>query len=283
MGGFDSLSGIPVLGPVLSFLSNLFGSSGPTVQDLARTVGAEAQATWTDILGLATWSYAAFGGIIDSLGKELKKVWDELKRLAIDTIWGHIKAIFDAIRKWIENLRNWIKVHVAALQKIQRQLEAARAKQMKLILDVIQRIRKILVPFRLLHLGFATKLDATLARYESDLGAKWAKIIAFENQVLGVLNDVFDPRALMRPGHMLGSLGMMIGAVRGAIGALSLKDLLCLAEGAGPEPLAEPWSAYQSRLVSDMRGHAGDYAVYEAQRDQHLRGLADELGTASLA
>jgi hypothetical protein len=274
-------SGIPLLGPVIDLLNSILSNAG-RVEDLAAAVDQVEQNAWGNALNVAGWAYGAFGGVLGSIGDLLKSLGKLLENLFANVIWGFLKNLLQHIRDWITALRNWIKVHVAALQQIQKQLDAARAKEMRLILDTIQRIRKILVPFRLLHLGFATKLDATLARYESDLGAKWAKLIAFNNQILGVLNDVLDPRMLLRPGHALGSIGAMIGAVHQAVGAADVRTLLCLGPAVGAQPLVQPWSTTAALTVSNVQQHQGDYATYEAQRDATLRQYAFDLGVTSI-
>lgn len=278
--GGSGADGIPIIGPVFNFLTEIFSQANQIAQ-LARSTEQVEQQAWGNTLNLAGWAYGALGGILGTLGDLLKHLADLLGNLFGSVIWGFIKGLFRKILDWITKLRNWIRVHIAAWQKIQRQLDQTRSMYMRKLLDIFQRIRKILVPFRLLHLGFASKLDATLARYESDLGAKWAKLIAFDRQVLGVLNDVLTPSALLRPGHALGSIGMMIGAVHEAVGAADVRTLFCMSPLVAPQPLVNPWSTTAALTVSDVQHHSGDYAVYEAQRDQTLRQYAIDLGTVS--
>jgi hypothetical protein len=274
-------SGIPLLGPVIDLLNNVLSNAG-RVEDLARAVDQVEQNTWQNALNLAGWSFGLFGGILGSLGDLLKSLGKLLEGLFVNVIWGFLKNLLQHIRDWITALRNWIKVHVAALQQIQKQLDAARARQMRLMLDVIQRMRKILVPFRLLHLGFAQKLDSYLVGLESDIGQKWAKLIAHNNQVLGVLNAIIDPRQLMRPGHTLGSLGAMVAAVHGAIGAADLRTLFCMGPAVGAQPLVQPWATTRAVIFNEWRTNSGDYATFVAQRDQALQQYAIDLGTDTI-
>lgn len=279
--GDTGLSGIPVLGPILGALGQILGTQSQ-VQGLANAVSEVEQAAWANTINLATWAFGGLEGILGSLGDLIKGIGQALGQLFGTIIWGVIKRLFEAIKNWILNLRNWIKLHVATLQQIQRNLDRARSQYFRKIIDIVQRIRKILVPFRLLHLGFAKKLDNYLVGLESDIGQKWAKLIAHQNQVLGVLNDIIDPRNLLRPGNMLGSVGLMIGAVHGAIGAADLRTLLCLGQQPAASPLVAPWSTTQALTVQQIRTKSGDYAAAAAQRDQALRQYGLDLGAGGL-
>lgn len=280
--GDSGLSGIPILGPILGALGNIFGGASQ-VQDLAHSVSEVEQAAWANTINLASWAFGGLSGILGSLGDLIKGIAGALEKLFGDIIWGFMKRLFEAIKNWILNLRNWIKVHVAVLQQIQKNLDRARSQYFRRIIDIVQRIRKILVPFRLLHLGFAKKLDNYLVGLESDIGQKWAKLIQHQNQVLGVLNDIIDPRNLLRPGNALGSVGLMIAAVHGAIGAADVRTLLCLGPATAANPLVAPWSTTSALTLGEIRSHSGTYAVYEAQRDNTLRQYSNDLGVTPLA
>lgn len=278
--GDSGLSGIPILGPILGALGNIFGGA-TQVQDLAHSVSEVEQAAWANTINLASWAFGGLSGVEGALDSLKKAIGKALEKLFEDTIWGWIKKLFEAIKKWITNLRNWIKVHVAALQQIQKNLDRARSQYFRHIIDIVQRIRKILVPFRLLHLGFAKKLDNYLVGLESDIGRKWASLIAHQNAVLGVLNDIIDPRQLMRPGHVLGSLGLMVAAVHGAIGAADVRTLLCLGPDVSGSPLVEPWTPYIAGVSSEVRSHSGEQRDIEAARDRTSQAIAFDLGVSA--
>jgi hypothetical protein len=275
--GDSGLSSIPILGPILDALGNIFGGQSQ-VQGLANAVSQVEKAAWQNTLELGAFAYGALGGILGSLGDLIKGVASALEKLFGDVIWGVIKKLFEALKNWILNLRNWIKLHVATLQQIQKNLDKARSQYFRKVIDIVQRIRKILVPFRLLHLGFAKKLDSYLVTLEGDIGAKWAKMIAHQNLVLGVLDTIIDPRNLLRPGSTLGSLGAMIAAVHGAIGAADVRTLFCMGPAVAAQPLVAPWSTTKAVTLQQVQTRSGDYAMYLAQRDQASQQIEIDLG-----
>ncbi len=281
MADDSNLSGIPVLGPILNLLGSIFGSQDQ-VNALAQSVSQVEQAAWANTINVAAWSFGLFGGVLNALGDAIKKIGSALEHLVRDIIFGHLLALIRAIRDFLKHLHDLIAPLVKELQTLQRQYNQIVGKQMRRYLDLIQRIRKILVPFRLLHLGFAKKLDSKLVELESDIGAKWAHLIAHENQVLGVLNAIVDPRQLLRPGHQLGSIGTMVWAIHGAIAAADLRDLFCLGPVSPTNALVAPWIATRQRIFQEWYTRTGDYAVFVAQRDQALAQYAIDLGTETI-
>lgn len=273
-------SGIPLLGPVIDLLNNIL-SNASRVDDLARAVDQVEQNTWANSLNVAGWAFGAFGGVLGTLGDLLKSLAKLFENLFGSIIYGFLKNLLRKILDWITKLRNWIRVHIAAWQKIQHNLDAARSQYFRKIIDIVQRIRKILVPFRLLHLKFAQQLDARLVGIESDLGRAWAKLIMHNNQVQAVLDEIVDPRKLLRPGATLGSIGVMIGAIHGAIGAADLRTLLCLTGPVAASPLVAPWSTYSATVLAEVQTHSGDQAQIEAARDQTSRDIALDWGVST--
>jgi len=273
-------SGIPLLGPIITLLGEIFSNSAQ-VADLANSVSQVEQAVWTDLIGISGWAYAAVGDVLGSLAGIIKGIGAALAGIAV-AIFKHLKDLIGAIWNWLKNLHNAIRAWIAALQKIQKALNAARAQQMRLIIDVMQRIRKILIPFRLLHLGFANKLDSYLVGLESDVGKHFAALTKYTNAIAAVLNDVIDPRNIMRPGATLGSIGTMVGAIHGAIGAADVRTLFCLGAYGAASPLVAPWSATRVTIFQEWSSNTGDYAAFKAQHDQALQQYALDLGTAPL-
>lgn len=275
--GGTGLDGIPIIGTVVSFLTEIFSQAGQ-IEDLARATDQVEQQAWSNTLNLAGWAFGAFGDVLHTIGSVIASLGKLLEGLFGSVIWGFIKNLFRHILDWIAKLRNWIRVHIAAWREIQRQLDQQRAMYFRKVIDIVQRIRKVLLPFRLLHLKFAQALDARLVGIESDLGVAWAKLARHDAQVLGVLNDIIDPRQLMRPGHMLGSVGLMVSAIHGAIGALDVRALLCLNPSTAASPLVAPWSTTQTLLLADIQHSTGDYAAQVALRDVCLAAYSSDLG-----
>jgi hypothetical protein len=276
-GDDNGISGIPILGPILGLLASIFGSASNSVAELGQAIGQVEANVWTDITSGFGWAYGAFGDIGGALGSLAGALAGALAALA-KAIWQDLKDLLSKILALLKYLHDLIAPLIKMLQQMQKQYNAAMSQYLHYILNIIGLIRKILLPFRLLHLAFATKLDNLITGFESDLGAKWAALIKFDNQILGILNDVLDPKNLMRPGHVLGSLGMMVSAVHGAVGALNIRNLLCLGPATPTVPLALPWVTTSTVLVGNIQGNTGDYAIQRAQMYQYLAQYSQDTG-----
>lgn len=271
-------SGIPIIGPVLDLLANIL-SNADRVQDLANSVNQVEQNAWTNIIGLAGYAFGLFGGILDALGNLIKSLGAFLEHLLITVIFGHLLALIRAIQALIKHLHNLIAPLIKWLQTLQKQYNAMMNQTLRKYIDLVQRIRKVLLPFRLLHLGFAQKLDAKLLGFEGRLGQMWASIIAHQNLVGQILNDIVDPRGLLRPGSILGSFGIMVGAIHDAIGAFAPGSLLCLLEGGQLAPESMTWVAYRPQVTAYITGQDPQRGQDKSTAAQLQLMLGSELGT----
>jgi hypothetical protein len=272
-------SGIPLLGPILDLLSNVL-SNADRVQDLANSVNQVEQNAWTNLVGLSSWAYGLFGGVLGALGSLIKGIGSLLEHVIKDIIFGHIKALLEAIWKQLTDKHSWLRKMIATLQTLQKQYNAMMNQTLRKYIDLVQRIRKVLLPFRLLHIGFAQRLDAKLLGFEGRLGQMWASILAHQNLVGQILNDIIDPRGLLRPGSILGSFGIMVGAIHDAIGAFAPGSLLCLLEGGQFAPEQITWAAYQPQLIAYVSGNDPARRDDQSTAAQLLASMDRDLGTS---
>ena len=270
-----------IIGVLLGLLGNLF-SNGGVPENIKQAID---QATdfdhYNTILG-ESFLAGALNAIAQALLKWLAAIAGALGKIVSDIIHGRLAklladliALIKAILGPIQRLIAWLQ----ALQKLQRQY---MLQWMRTYIDIVQRIRAILVPLRLLHVAWATKLDGDLAASESDLGSKIAKIIAHDNEVRSLLDTILDPTLLLRPGQHLAGVGTMIGAIHRAIGALTPGQLLCAVAPVAPAPLLEPWAQTSTRIMGEIQTNSGDYAIQRNLRDQTLQQYSFDLGVPSI-
>lgn len=265
-----------LIGTIAGLLDNLIFGGG-NVQPEITNLREAVRTTWLNLVDVGAFLGAELSSAVGSLRGIVGAIQGALTWI-ITSALAHLHDLIAEIVKLLHHLKAIAAALTKYLQQLQKQYNALVGAQMRKWLDLIQRIRRILVPFRLLHIGIAAKLDTTLARLEGSIGAKWAGLIAKQNEVIGILNDVLDPRQLLRPGHALGAAGMAIGAIHDAIAAADLRSLFCLPTETVPLPFIEPYSTYIAGTLAEVRGHSGDQARLEAQRDQALRSSAIELG-----
>ena len=286
MGGFLAGGGLEggsggLPGLIFGVISELFGGLQST-QDIEGAIQTAYGLAWYNTITGEQFLHDAIKSLGDALGQVLKTVIDGLGHIISDILHLRLLKVLQdiinllkAIGKILAPLIQWLK----RLQQIQRQLQMQYLRQ---FIDIIQRIRKVLAIFRLLHLNFANKLDLYLAKLEGGIGAKWAKLIEHMNAIQSVLDQVIDPTLLLRPGGLLGSVGLMIGAVSAAVKGLTPAQLLCLPGPTYSSPVTQPWATTQAVLIDQMQHNTGDYRQFSAQRDAALNNYAIDLGVKPL-
>jgi len=268
-----------------SIWAALLGLLAGIIDALIYQIAAAFSVVGDDILALWGGASFLFGGVGSIFGffKSLFSiVLAGLVHIITDILHGNLKAVLQDITDLLHKLHELVGPIIAVLRRLQQIQRQLHTQAMRQLIDLIQRARKILVIFRLLHFGWAKKLDAYLVGFESDLARKWLNLVRHINQVTGVLDLILDPRGLLRPGHTLASIGAAIGAVQQAAGALGLRQLLCLPADTYAAPVLEPWAVTSGRLIAEIRTNTGDYAAAAARRDALLRQYAIDLGVTPL-
>lgn len=193
-----------VIATIGGILTSIFGGGGGSTKQLTETV----QHIETQVLtGLKTIGLAlqlAFGaGIIGFL----RRLWGALGQLA-----QRVHDALDRISKIIAYIR---RIHDYLFNRF-----------IAPVLNAIQHIRQLLVIFRLFHLKFATKLDATLAGIEYKIAANfqlaWSKI----NELISWAQILTTPTGLFNPAVLWGSILRDIQILRGLTGLGPASPLL---------------------------------------------------------
>jgi len=284
MGAFLPGGGAGGTGPsnvILQVLSGILGLGG-SQPDIQAAIEQAISFTYENVIAGEEFLFGDIAAIAGALKSVIGSVIGAIAHVISDILHGLLYKLLQQILALLHKLHDLLAPLIAWLKKLQAIQRQIQMQYLRKFVDLIQRARKILVIFRLLHLKFASKLDADLARIEGGVAGAFAKIIARQNAITGILDAALDPRVLLRPGNTLGSIGQGIGALQQAIGALGFGQLLCLPADNPAQPVTQPWLTTQTLLESDMRHNTGDYAVFHAARDNSLRQYAIDLGVNPL-
>lgn len=264
-----------------SLLGFLFGAI-TTIGEVLAAVGQIFSEAWRAIANFSGVIWDIGKALIDTSVKILEAIGQSLEHIIIDLLHGQILKVIQDIQQLFKTLKQILGPLIGILQKLQATRRQLQMQYLRQFIDLIQRVRHILAIFRILHLGFANKLDLYLAKLEGDIGAKWAKLIEHINAVDSVLDQIIDPSKMLRPGGLLGSLGLMMGAVSALIKGLSLTQLLCLPTATATPPNTVPWPVTQGTVIYNMQHNTGDYQQFHIARDNALRQYAIDLGVRPL-
>ncbi len=106
--------------------------------------------------------------------------------------------------RWVRRIREWIDRHV--MPHVIR------------ILNIIQRIRRVLFLLRIFNIGFAKRLDAFLNRLQARIADVFLRIRGHLVEIANILNLILDPQLLINSQIIGGSILKYLGAVKRALG-----------------------------------------------------------------
>lgn len=183
--GFDSGGGFDFGG----LFDGLLGALVAIIQAIIDFLNALVQALVQVLNFLFAGEQAIFGfsfkGLTDTL-KGITHILDKIFKEYVLAALKHLWDLYQKLRRWLQKLKAWLdKFH--ALQRKYQLLALKR------VINLIQRVRKVLVIFRLLHLKFATKLDHWLASIEGKIVTVMFAHARKTNEIIGWLNLILDP------------------------------------------------------------------------------------------
>jgi len=155
-----------------------------------------------DVAGQVEAAFGGLGAMLGSLETALKNffaaLWNWLQNVVewiLHTLLPAIQAAINKIRTFLQNLLapivKWIQWEKAWLDNIYNQL-------IKPLMVFIQRLRSILIVFRLLGFKWASTLDTYLANLESRINNAFLKVRQDVNTLANWIDYIVDPTGLFR-------------------------------------------------------------------------------------
>lgn len=263
-GGFD-FGGL--FSGLLGFLSGVVQWLYSVLVYLFRLVVFVFQFLWTAVVAVANFILGGFKVLAHALSHLIKTAYQQVTGQTLTShigLLGRLKAWFDRIRKWVHLL------HRAQQQYVLRTLKNA--------INLIQRVRKILVIFRLFHLKFAQRLDNKLLQLEGRIIRKFMRIIQNQNRVLNIIELVLDPTLILRRDVMVRSVISALDDLLVGITGHGLRTWIGPGKG-GPANVTA--IASSQKMVSDFTAAAVDstgplYLAGTAAAEDYS-GLVDRL------
>ncbi len=203
-GGFD-------FGSIAGFLLGELGAFINTIVKFLVDLVAALGRVFTAIFAQQQFLYGFTLGGLTEVFKSLKQILDDVIHGHLILALGHLRDLIEKIQRWAKKLKAWLD----KWRKLQQQLHT---KAFRDVINMIQRIRKILVVFRILHLKFATKLDNWLAGIEGKLTQREVENRRKINEIINYLDLILDPQVLLRQFTLAQSLYRYIRGLRGVLG-----------------------------------------------------------------
>ena len=261
---------------ILDFLGALLGLGRNDTKTLATAVNN----TWANLVFTTAFLYNAVGFLTEFIKKFLGIVLGGIVHIISDVLHGHlaqalkdIQALFHALHNLFAPLLLWLR----KLQAIQRQQQMLA---MRRILNLIQRVRQILLPFRLLHLKFAQKLDNWLAGIEGRIITRELAIAAKTNQIIAWIDLITHPTGVLRGGPIGAGIGNAYAVLRAALLAAGVENIFPALRRVYRDPIpARPFSEFVDQFQLERVSSTGDYGDFAAGVTDAYRRMKEELGT----
>lgn len=208
-----------------------------------------------------------------------RSVWSIFRAILSDVLHLHfIKALRDLtdlvqkIRSWAQKLKGWLDKY--------KQLRRRHDQAVRQLLNLIQRIRKILVPFRILHLKFAQKLDSWLAGVEAKIITHELAIVTKTNEIIGWIDLITHPDGGLRGVPALVGIRQFTQALLGALNAVGYDKLYpARAQATGPLLPARPFSAWQAPEFKATDSTTSHFEDFQSGALEVYRRMKEEMQT----
>lgn len=170
---FDFGSVLSAIGQVLAYVVNLVVTALQWLLSVLEAIGN------------------FFLGIFRAVGRVFKWLYDTV-----------FKGILTKLGNAVIAVHRWLEAHLGPVLKFLTKVRAYFDKIFKLyirpILNLIDRIRKVLLILRLLHVKWAVALDTKLAQVEGDIARLFLEARGVLNNIIDVVNGLVDPPRLAR-------------------------------------------------------------------------------------
>jgi hypothetical protein len=209
-----------------------------------------------------------------------RSVWAILRGLLSDVLHLHfIKALHDLtdlvqkIRSWAQKLKTWLDRY--------KQLRKQHDQAVRKLLNLMQRVRKILVPFRLLHLKFAQRLDAWLAGIEGRIITREHLIVGKTNEIIAWIDAITNPTGTLRGTSVLRGVLQFTDALHAAFVELGYDKVFPASRRItyGPPIVARPFADWEADFFKTAASSPSYKERFDAVVDAFYKGIKEEIGT----
>ncbi len=149
---------------------------------------------------------AVLRAVILFLGKAFSVVFKGIRHVISDIVHGRFLHLWEDYLKLKAKLKAWFEKHLGWLLRLRQAFDQWFRRTIVPILNLLQRIRRVLAIFRVFHLKFAEKLDALLGRLESKIIRNVLVLRQKVNEISTIINLILDPSLVIRNVPLLRSI-----------------------------------------------------------------------------
>lgn len=239
-----------IVGGILSVIGALIGLGGSGVSAVAQAVRTLAAATASGLKHIVdAVKWLGKGGLSGFVGR--------LRRI-IDIIRDRLQRVLDPIIRALRRYRDWI-------DRIYQHWVIP-------VLDMLQRVRQALVIFRMLHMKWATKLDAEILALQRRINEPFQILRGKINEIINWLTLITDPGGLLHRAQVTLGIARSVGDVVNILQRSQLID---------PPPAPTPQQIYWSGYLSVHAVNARHWARKKGGLDPEEQAALDTIRRAA--
>jgi hypothetical protein len=197
---------------IVGFILQLLGFGSVNLKPLEDAVNT----TWTNLVFTSSFLYNAIHDIFDFLRKLVAILVDAVKHIIQDIIHGHLKDVLTDLQNLFHSLHDLFKPILDALDTLRKWYYKYIFRWIKLVEEILSRVRVVLALFRILGAKWAAKLDADIAKIQGYLAEFNQAIVGTLNQISTWLNIALDPFGIVRKEFFKGTLFSNLGGLYAA-------------------------------------------------------------------
>jgi len=217
------------LGGFFDFLATVGQQLYAMMQYLINVLVTVFQFVWTQLVAVFNFLW----GIARSVGKFFGHLWNNF-----------FKGIFSKVLKYLQKVHRWLEDKLGPvlkfLARVRRALDRYYRLYIKPVLNVLQKIRQVLLIMRLLHISFAKQLDAYILKIEQQITHAFLTIRGIFTSLINVVNAVVDAPLLLRKPVMVLSIRRTFHSMIRAFSGLPVSYFFPSSSPGAPRGVAPP-------------------------------------------
>lgn len=216
--------------------------------------------------------------VFKALSSLVKKGFTFLQK-SFTTIFNDFKKyvgkLYDDYQKFKAKLDTWMKPVMKVIQRVRTIYNDWWKKTVQPMLNAIHRVRMTLGILKFFHVGFAVKLDNTLAKVEGAIIHNSLLFMQKFNEYASFLELIVDPALLLRKGPFLGGFFNSLNGMFLGLFGRPLSDLLSGKTGTGTTQVETSTPAYWNGLWGQFQ--QGNGPLVDAKQTMHKIAAIPEL------
>lgn len=266
----------PQIGPVhqAGFLVAIISAIISIAITIGQYVLDAGQLIFDSVQAAAVFAARGVVWVVGILRKGFGELLDGLKNTfgAVDRWLGNLYCTF---RDFLGRIEAILDPIIQFVRKVQAWFNLVWKRVVQPVLNVIQRIRKVLAIFKFFHLKWAAKLDSDLAWLEGKITKAFLTVRQWVNLVGSWVNFLVDPTGALKMFPLVAGFFAALNVTWSGLFGTPFTWWPGHAAGGG---VTTHVSVEFGQITSDIQGGAGDAGIIQQSWGDEYKRVSAEMG-----